>query len=238
MADKTGWEDWYNKPPYEPEEEEDRYARWKAYAIIVGISMAGAAVVTAGMNYLVEKDAAPIVAPNSVVRITTESGALGSGVMLPGGYLLTAGHVISKLDEKMTLDIGVNETSSVRVLWDNDYYDLALIKVVDRNFVSSVEASPLLCDTPVLGSSIVTVGYAWGDFRNTTWGLVGSRPGPVDSWPQAVTMGSGVVKGMSGGASFNASGEVVGITVGVSMVGTLNIMVPSSTVCALMGRVS
>ena len=175
--------------------------------------------------------------PASATVLVTVVGGNGSGVMLDGGYVITAAHVarISPAAITITNDAG-KETKLVDVLWISNEYDIALLRIRDEAFVDTVAAAGIACRTATIGEDIRAEGNPMGVRFVTQWGKVGSKVQHIGHWLEAFSIGAPLAPGMSGGPVYDAEGRVVGINVGVAPVGGFYIAVPSSTACMLMGR--
>lgn len=175
--------------------------------------------------------------PSSPTVLLTVMGGNGSGVILPGGYILTAAHVarISPEAIMVTADNG-ESTTLVDVLWMSDEYDIALLKVRDAKFLKAASSADIACRTAEIGEDIRAEGNPFAVRFVTQWGKIGSKVQSIGHWRQAFSIGAPLAPGMSGGPVYDAEGRVVGINVGISPVGGFYIAVPSSTACMLMGR--
>lgn len=175
--------------------------------------------------------------PASATVLVTVKGGNGSGVMLEGGYILTAAHVARiSPDAIMISTDGGEDTTLVDVLWISNDYDLALLRVRDKAFVQTVAPASIACRTAKIGEDITAEGNPMGVRFVKQWGKVGSKVQSIGHWLEAFSIGAPLAPGMSGGPVYDAEGRVVGINVGVAPVGGFYIAVPSSTACMLMGR--
>jgi|SRR5690242_6197734 len=133
-------------------------------------------------------------------------------------------------------------TASAEVLWQNPFYDVALLRI--KNF-SAIHASHLSCRTPRPGESIRANGNPVGEKFLAAWGHVAGNARSIGEWPEAVPVNMSIIPGMSGGPVYDEHGNVVGISVGILMM-PLNMamavpiefgaVVPGSTICSLMDR--
>lgn len=196
---------------------------------------------------------------SSVVYIKITAGDIqghGSGVDIGDGYVLTAAHVAdhqpadddtgtaqsNQPAPKTTLSVtdSLGKAHDVQVLWVNHTYDVALLKIGDA---ANVAASNLACHaTYQLGEKLSFAGNPSFVHDVTTFGQVGNpniiTAGP---WKAAVTISGTLIPGMSGGPAYDVHGDVVGINVGVADVPgmgpfAMSWIVPSQTICMLMGR--
>lgn len=169
--------------------------------------------------------------------LLTVIGGTGSGVVLPGGYILTAAHVagVSPGAIQVTNDKG-ESTTEIDALWISREYDLALLKIRDEAFAASMQSADIECVTPPVGTDIRAEGNPFAVRFVSQWGKIGSGIQTIGPWKHAISIGAPLAPGMSGGPVFNLDGEVVGINVGIGPLGGFYIAVPASTACMLMGR--
>lgn len=174
--------------------------------------------------------AAPL--PSSHVKVTATVGH-GSATHIGGGLFVTAAHVVSDGSEVQI------DGAPVEVLWVNRAYDIALL----RGPADKHAATPLACVTPDVDTTAFAYGNP-GDLEaiSTAVRIAGvARELPL--WKLAMPVDGALAPGMSGGGVI-ADGQLIGVTVGVSVtnIGGLpslygvGFIVPSSVVCSLMGR--
>ena len=171
------------------------------------------------------------------VRIEVLDG-LGSGVAIGNGNILTAAHVVTtQADVKVVLDD--NRTMPGHVLWVNTEYDLALVHVDG----DKIAPAYLDCRTPKVGEAVSADGNPMGLRFVRITGSVASAPYEyAPKWKSAYVINMHTIGGMSGGALFDAHGDVVGTVVGTLAKagedeGVFGFVVPSAAACRLMGRV-
>ncbi len=199
-----------------------------------------AAVVILGITILTTALTLPVGSKSDMAGPTvllTVIGGTGSGVVLPGGYILTAAHVagVSPGAIQVTNDKG-ESTTEIDALWISREYDLALLKIRDEAFASSMQPADIECATPQVGTDIRAEGNPFAVRFVSQWGKIGSKVQTIGQWKHAISIGAPLAPGMSGGPVFNMDGEVVGINVGIAPIGGFYIAVPASTACMLMGR--
>lgn len=133
------------------------------------------------------------------------------------GLLLTNAHVVS--DEKADYTVLTNDGKKypAKVLARDKLRDLAILKVEGKNF-------PFLplgdSDTLKLGQTVIAIGNALGEFRNTvSVGVIsglgrtvtaGGR-GMIETFDNVIQTDAAINPGNSGGPLLNLKGEVVGI---------------------------
>lgn len=175
------------------------------------------------------------VLPGATVRVSV-SGGTGSGVILEGGYVLTAAHVVAGSPDAIKLTNADGRSAvHVEVMWISTKYDLALIKVKDPDFLAASGHATLECVLPPVGSDIRAEGNPLGVDFVSQWGKIGSSVQSIGRWAQAISIGAPLAPGMSGGPVYDLDGNVVGINVGGAVAGGFYIAVPSVTACMLMG---
>lgn len=182
---------------------------------------------------------------DAAVKIVVKNGERegnGSGVVLPGGYVLTAAHVMDKEGEDVSFSInGITP----KLLWMSKDYDVALLRVD----VKVGEPRHLACRDLTIGEEIWTSGFPLGvDVPITTRGIVSSKVAKFNEkrWNEFFFTDAVGDQGLSGGGVMDKNGKVVGIVVGsighpYPMMGLFvksghMIIVPSSTICKLVMR--
>lgn len=211
----------------------ERDVRPAIFGLLTGAALA--IVITAASMLLAYHTVPPTPTIPATVKIHTDTGH-GSGVHIGQGLILTAAHVVSKQDTATIRT--TNDTRGAEVLWISQAYDVALLTTTDKD----MQAFPLSCDTPAVGTQVVAYGNPLAmEFVRTAGqviGPVGSALGIPGAYPVDMT----ILPGMSGGPIV-AGGEVVGISVAVmsypSIVPQLTgigLVVSGEAICSLMGR--
>ena len=177
----------------------------------------------------------------SVIKISHEKGH-GSAVHIGDRYALTAAHVLPAGAKTITALFDDDISHEAEVLWRNDAYDVALLRLPED---ISIAHSRLSCRVPKPDEMVIANGNPLGLQWIKTRGYIAGGAIDVGRWKSVVTLSIPIAGGMSGGALFDARGDLVGILVGaplqpvgmgVSFVG-LAFAVPGKTVCDLMARV-
>lgn len=174
-----------------------------------------------------------------VVKMTPEGeqAGVGSGVYIGNGVIITAAHVLDGSSSfKIRSDVG--DVQGGEVLWANTDYDIAAVRPAKPGRLATAH---LNCREAVVGERIAAAGNPGGVEFVTMRGYVsgGARQaGP--KWRSVFVTDLTTIGGMSGGATYSADGDVIGITVGTMGFGApsggLGFAVPSATVCMLLGR--
>ncbi|MFK8252360.1 S1 family peptidase [Ancylobacter terrae] len=167
-------------------------------------------------------------------------GGQGSGVHIGDGYVLTAAHVaLAGRPVIAKLDNGGRQRTSV--VWRNDAYDIALLRIEDFSGVAAVRLS---CKTAPVGTNMTAYGSRLAaDFVVEPVKVVG-QPRQLDRWARVMTVRGDVTKGMSGGGVVQG-GRLLGVAVAISettyqsgrvLPNGYAYVVPASTICSLNGN--
>lgn len=176
----------------------------------------------------------------ATVKVILTNGH-GSGVHIGNGFVVTAAHVAG---DAATVELKTKDGKSrpADVLWVNKTYDIALL----RTSPEMLPAAHLDCRTVSAGTVIEAIGNPLSVEFISAYGKIAGSPRAQGPWKSVFVTDITTVQGQSGGPVFGPSGDVVGITVGVmgvpmgfsaSLVG-YGFVVPSTDVCALLGRVA
>lgn len=140
-------------------------------------------------------------------------GGEGSGFFISqDGYLVTNNHVV---EDAGSVEIVMQDgtTLDAEVLGTDSRTDLALLKVAgdDFTFVRLADAQPRI------GEWVVAIGNPFGLGGSVTAGIVSQQgrdiqPGPYDEFIQ---IDAAINRGNSGGPTFNARGEVIGVNTAI-----------------------
>lgn len=151
----------------------------------------------------------------------------GSGFFVSGdGMVVTNKHVVSQADASYTVVTKNGEKFAADVIARDDIVDIAVLKVTDN-----VENIPYLkfgdSDSLKLGQTVVAIGNALAEFRNTV------SVGVISGLSRSIVAGSGISgqqellegviqtdaainPGNSGGPLLDLSGNVIGVNVAVA----------------------
>ncbi len=141
--------------------------------------------------------------------------AQGSGFIISSdGYVVTNNHVVEHgSDVTLVMDDG-KTTVTAKVVGTDKKTDLALLKINEGGnypFVDFASAAPRV------GDWVIAVGNPFGLGGTVTAGIVSARgrdigAGPYDDFLQ---IDAPVNRGNSGGPTFNAAGQVVGVNTAI-----------------------
>lgn len=142
----------------------------------------------------------------------------GSGFIVSGKVVATNFHVVdgaSKITVTLTID-GVPEEYNARVLTVDKTNDLALVSIKDEKFFPLKPAPyKIATNASDVGTSVFTMGYPktniLGEEMKITDGIISSKTGFKGSATE-YQISAPIQPGNSGGALFDKSGNLVGIT--------------------------
>jgi S1-C subfamily serine protease len=177
------------------------------------------------------------------VKVVLSQGH-GSGTHIGDGYIVTAAHVVG---DKKTVVIKATAGNQryADVLWVNKAYDIALL----RTSPQGLQSAHLSCRTLHAGDAIRADGNPLNIEFVSSSGKISGSARPTGQHKTVYITDMTTVMGMSGGGLFDRKGDLVGVTSAVaiapiqtgpqqwvpSLTG-FGMAVPSSAVCALMGR--
>src|SRR5271165_340590 len=140
--------------------------------------------------------------------------AQGSGFFISAdGYIVTNNHVVEHAKD-VTITTADGKTIPARVVGTDPKTDLALLEVTeggDYPFVSFASQEPRV------GDWVIAVGNPFGLGGTVTAGIVSARGRDIGSGPydDFLQIDAPVNHGNSGGPTFNANGEVVGVNTAI-----------------------
>ena len=141
------------------------------------------------------------------------SQAQGSGFFISGdGYIVTNNHVVDHASE-VTVTTSEGKSMSAKVIGVDSKTDLALLKAEGSNFPYVTFAA----HTPRVGDWVIAVGNPFGLGGTVTAGIVSARGRDIGSGPydDFLQIDAPVNHGNSGGPTFDAEGEVVGVNTAI-----------------------
>ncbi|HEY1887067.1 MAG TPA: Do family serine endopeptidase [Roseiarcus sp.] len=139
--------------------------------------------------------------------------AQGSGFFISGdGYIVTNNHVVDHASE-VTVTTSDGKSMPAKVIGVDSKTDLALLKADGRDFPYVTFAA----HTPRVGDWVIAVGNPFGLGGTVTAGIVSARGRDIGSGPydDFLQIDAPVNHGNSGGPTFNAEGEVVGVNTAI-----------------------
>jgi 2-alkenal reductase len=174
--------------------------------------------------------------------------ASGSGVIVSqDGYILTNNHVIED-EESLEVVFANGDKATARLIGADPYADTAVIKVD-----GPVPGMAQLGDSSALqaGETVIAIGSALGDFKNTvTAGVVSATGRNLDtgngySLEGLIQTDAAINHGNSGGPLVNALGQVIGINTAIvrndnssgDVAEGLGFAIPSNTVKELADQI-
>jgi serine protease Do len=139
--------------------------------------------------------------------------AQGSGFFITAdGYIVTNNHVVDHATE-VTITTAEGKSMSAKVVGVDPKTDLALLKAQGHDFPFVSFAS----QPPRVGDWVIAVGNPFGLGGTVTAGIVSARGRDIGSGPydDFLQIDAPVNHGNSGGPTFNAEGEVVGVNTAI-----------------------
>jgi serine protease Do len=140
--------------------------------------------------------------------------ALGSGFIISSdGYVVTNNHVVEHATEvEIALDSG--KTVKAKVVGADKKTDLALLKISEGGDYPFVKFGD---KAPRVGDWVVAVGNPFGLGGTVTAGIVSARGRDIGSGPydDFLQIDAPVNRGNSGGPTFDATGQVVGVNTAI-----------------------
>jgi S1-C subfamily serine protease len=165
----------------------------------------------------------PTPTPNSGSQKTEIGGGTGF-IVDPNGLILTNKHVVQDTQADYTVLTNDGQKYPAKVLALDPVQDLAIIKI-DKNNLPTLKFGD--SDKIEIGQTIIVIGNALGEFRNTvSVGVISGLQRSItasDSFGTAAEQLDNVIQtdaainpGNSGGPLLNINGEVIGINVAMA----------------------
>jgi len=157
--------------------------------------------------------------------VGTEWKQIGSGsgfIVNSSGLIVTNKHVVDQDGVKFKVYLNSGDEYDATVLAKDSVLDIALIKINANNlpYLTLADSSEL-----EVGESVVAIGNALGEFKNTVSSgvisdlsrsiVAGDKYGFSEKLDQVIQTDAAINKGNSGGPLLNLRGEVIGINVAV-----------------------
>jgi len=168
----------------------------------------------------------------------TEKQRVGGGtgfIVSKDGLVLTNKHVVSDKDATYTVITNEGNNYSATVLARDPFQDLAVLRIdkdTSVNETGAIAQKPFpivkLGDSSAIqiGQTVVAIGYALGEFRNTvSVGVISGQGrtitatdggGVSETLTDILQTDTAINRGNSGGPLLNLRGEVIGINVAVA----------------------
>ncbi len=161
-------------------------------------------------------------------------GAMGSGVVIEGGYVLTAGHVSGKPGQKATVILHNGKRLAAETLGRNQQMDSGLIKLLEDADVPTVEMGTI--NEVKRGDWCLCLGHPGGYQPGRPPVVRLGRVVRIDR--TAIRTDCTLVGGDSGGPLFDMQGRVIGINSRIAASLTANFHVPIDTYVATFDRLA
>lgn len=172
----------------------------------------------------------------------TEEKEIGGGsgfLVSDDGYIVTNAHVVSDKDAKYTVYLNDEAKYDASVISADVTLDIAVLKIDGSNL-------PFLqfgdSDSVKVGQSVIAIGNALGEFRNTVSvgvisglarSIVAGGQGSSELLSDVLQTDAAINPGNSGGPLLDLSGNVIGVNVATSSGGeNISFSLPSNTVKA------
>ncbi|KKS38534.1 MAG: hypothetical protein A3G49_06510 [Candidatus Sungbacteria bacterium RIFCSPLOWO2_12_FULL_41_11] len=148
----------------------------------------------------------------------------GTGFIVSSdGLIITNKHVVSDTSAEYTVFFNDGSNTSAKVLALDPFQDLAILKVDKSNLKIAVLGDSSKID---IGQSVIAIGNALGEFRNTvSVGIVSGLGRSIiafgsgiggEELQELIQIDAAINPGNSGGPLLNLRGEVIGINVAMA----------------------
>ena len=163
----------------------------------------------------------------------TEKREVGGGtgfIVSEDGFVLTNKHVVADGDAEYTIFTVDGKRFSAEILARDPFQDLAVLKIKQEQVING-EGTTVLKPFPVatlgdsdalkMGQTVIVIGNALGEFRNTvSKGVISglgrtitaSGGGVIEVLEDVIQTDAAINRGNSGGPLLNLKGEVIGIS--------------------------
>jgi len=156
-------------------------------------------------------------------HVGTQKQQVGAGtgfIIRSDGYILTNRHVVSDTDAEYTALLSSGEQKTAKVIYRDDTYDLAILKIEGGDHPAlSFGSSSLLR----LGQTVTAIGNALGEYNNSvSVGIISGLNrtiqarddrGRVETLENVIQTDAAINRGNSGGPLLDLEGQVIGVNV-------------------------
>lgn len=152
----------------------------------------------------------------------------GTGFIISSdGLILTNKHVVYEKDADYSVITNEGKTLPAKVLATDPFNDIAIMKVEAKNLPTLSLGDS---DKIQIGQTVIAIGFALGEFKNTvTKGVISGvgrkitagGGGRVEQLEDVIQTDAAINPGNSGGPLLNLKGEVIGINTAISLEGQL-----------------
>lgn len=152
----------------------------------------------------------------------------GTGFIISSdGLILTNKHVVYEKNADYSIITNEGKTLPAKVLATDPFNDIAILKVEEKNLPTLTLGDS---DQIKIGQTVIAIGFALGEFRNTvTKGVISGigrkitagGGGQVEELENVIQTDAAINPGNSGGPLLNLKGEVIGINTAMSLEGQL-----------------
>jgi serine protease Do len=160
-------------------------------------------------------------------QIGTETKRIGGGsgfFVTNTGTIVTNRHVIDFPNAVYTINTADGKKYTAVLALKDTTYDIALLQIEGNKTFSPVKLGN--SDALELGQSVIAIGFALGEFKNSvSVGVIsglgrsvvaGSRNGQIEKLDKVIQTDAAINPGNSGGPLLNLKGEVIGVNVAVA----------------------
>lgn len=151
----------------------------------------------------------------------------GSGFFVSNdGLIVTNKHVVSQTGVEYTVFTNDGKKHPATVIARDPILDLALIKIIPVNGVAFPYLSLGNSDSLKIGQSVIAIGNALGEYRNTvSVGVIsglarsltaGTSGGATEFLDRVIQTDAAINPGNSGGPLLDLSGKVIGVNVAIA----------------------
>jgi len=148
----------------------------------------------------------------------------GSGFFISGdGLIVTNKHVVAERDAEYTVFTNDGKKHTAKVIDRDPILDIALIKIEGTGFPYLTLGNS---DSLEVGQSVIAIGNALGEYRNTvSVGVIsglarsitaGDNSGHTEVLDHVIQTDAAINPGNSGGPLLNLSGQVIGVNVAIA----------------------